>query len=102
MLHQFLPLITTDDPLQANILIDRDFRPRLSDYGLTVIVSDPNAVDPGCTTSPSLGTIRYMAPELLDPTGFGLKNNNPTEKSDMYAFGMVTYQVSNAHSFRVR
>ena len=36
-----------------------------------------------------------MAPELLDPSGFGLKNSNPTKKSDIYAFGIVTYQVSN-------
>ena len=37
-----------------------------------------------------------MAPELLKPSGFGLKNSNPTKKSDIYAFGVVTYQVSNS------
>jgi len=37
-----------------------------------------------------------MAPELLNPSGFGLKNSNPTKKSDIYAFGVVTYQVSSA------
>ena len=35
-----------------------------------------------------------MAPELLNPSGFDLKNSNPTKRSDIYAFGMVTYQVS--------
>jgi len=40
-----------------------------------------------------------MAPELLNPSGFGLKNSNPTKKSDIYAFGVVTYQVSDAVSF---
>ena len=44
--------------------------------------------------SPSVGTVRYMAPELLDPSGFDLRNSNPTKKSDIYAFGVVTYQVS--------
>jgi serine/threonine protein kinase len=81
---------------QTNILIDSDFHPRLTDYGLITIISDPNTVDPGSTTSPSDGTVRYMAPELLNPTGFGLKNSNPTKKSDVYAFGVVTYQVSIA------
>ena len=38
-----------------------------------------------------------MALELLDPSGFNLKNSNRTKKSDIYAFGMVTYQVSNTH-----
>ena len=89
------PLAVADDYTQTNILIDRDFRPRLTDYGLIAIISDPNTVDPGSTTSPSVGTVRYMAPELLNPSGFGLKNSNPTKKSDIYAFGVVTYQVSN-------
>jgi hypothetical protein len=35
-----------------------------------------------------------MAPELLNPSGFDMKNSNPTKKSDIYAFGVVTYQVS--------
>ena len=37
-----------------------------------------------------------MAPELLSPSGFGLKSGIPTKESDAYAFGMATYQVSNA------
>ena len=95
------PVRTTNHPFrlpltipQTNILIDHDFHPRLTDYGLIPIISDPNKVDPGSTTSPTVGTVRYMAPELLNPSGFGLKNSNPTKKSDTYAFGMVTYQVS--------
>jgi len=88
------PLATADDLAQTNILIDHDFRPRLTDYGLVAIISDPNTVDPGSTTSPSVGTVRYMAPELLNPSGFGLKNSNPTKMSDIYAFGIVSYQVS--------
>jgi len=35
-----------------------------------------------------------MAPELLNPSGFGLRSSHPTKKSDIYAFGVVTYQVS--------
>ena len=81
--------------LQTNILIDRDFHPRLTDYGLLAIISDPDTVDSDNTTPPPVGTVRYMAPELLDPSGFGLKNSNPTKKSDIYAFGTVTYQVTN-------
>ena len=40
-----------------------------------------------------------MSPELLNPSGFGLKNSNPTKKSDIYAFGMTTYQASYTVSF---
>jgi len=35
-----------------------------------------------------------MAPELLNPSGFGLNSRKPTKRSDIYAFGMTTYQVS--------
>lgn len=85
--------IVHSDIKPTNIVIDSDFHPRLTDYGLIAIISDPSTVDPGSTTSPSVGTVRYMAPELLNPSGFGLKNSNPTKKSDIYAFGIVTYQV---------
>ena len=34
-----------------------------------------------------------MAPELLNPTSFGLEDSVPTKKCDIYAFGMVMYQV---------
>ena len=81
---------------QTNIVIDSNFHARLIDYGLIAIISDPSTVDPGSTTSPSVGTVRYMAPELLNPSGFNLKNSNPTKKSDVYALGVVTYQVSIA------
>ena len=34
-----------------------------------------------------------MAPELLDPEKFGEKNSRPTKPADMYAFGMMVYEV---------
>lgn len=39
-----------------------------------------------------------MAPELLNPTSFGLKDSIPTKECDIYAFGMVVYQVGGPHS----
>ena len=36
---------------------------------------------------------QYMAPEMLYPAGFGQHSNSPTKKGDVYAFGVVTYQV---------
>ena len=38
-----------------------------------------------------------MAPELLNPSSSGLGGGNPTKQSDIYAFGMVTYEVRNAY-----
>jgi len=95
MRRQPFPLIVTDDFSQTNILIDRDFHPRITDYGLTRTILGPNSLERGNVASLSVGTVRYMAPELLSPSVFGLKDCNPTRKSDIYAFGVVTYQVSD-------
>ncbi|KAF9648293.1 hypothetical protein BDM02DRAFT_3115609 [Thelephora ganbajun] len=91
------PQAIADISSQTNVLIDRDFRPRLTDYGLIPIGSDPDAVDPGSTTSPSVSAARHMTQELVDPSGFGLKNSIPTKKGDIYALGVVMYQVRNTH-----
>jgi len=99
IVHSDLKPVHSINNFQRLPLMNSDFRPRLTDYGLITIISDPNTADPDTTTSPSVGTVRYMAPELLNPSGFGLKNSNPTKKSDIYAFGMVTYQVGNTVSF---
>ena len=34
-----------------------------------------------------------MAPELLDPESFKLEDSCPTKQSDVYALGMVVYEV---------
>lgn len=34
-----------------------------------------------------------MSPELLDPSEFSLEDGRPTRKSDIYALGMVVYEV---------
>ena len=54
-------------------------------------------LDPQTPVSPTLelegGTFTYMAPELLAPSKYGLKNAVPTQESDIYAFGLVILQV---------
>ena len=66
----------------------------MTDYKLAAIISDLNVVEPGSATPLPVGIVRHMAPELLNPSGFNLKDSNPTMNSDIYAFGVVTYQVS--------
>ncbi|KAF9781357.1 kinase-like domain-containing protein [Thelephora terrestris] len=85
--------IVHSDLKPTNILIDSNCHARLTDYGLIAIILDPSIVDPGGTTLPPVGAVRYMAPELLCPSRFNLKNSNPTRKSDIYALGVVTYLV---------
>lgn len=82
MLTGFL-LIST----QHNILISSHNSPLLADFGLSLVLTQSQAT----TTASSVtrGTIRWMAKELLLPTGDeSLKYN---EQTDIWAFGMVAY-----------
>ena len=45
------------------------------------------------TTTTAGGTPHFMAPELLDPGKFGKTSSRPTQPADVYALGMVIYEV---------
>ena len=72
-----------------------DVPPRacLADFGFMSVVPDP--VQP-IAHSAQLegGSMTFMSPELLVPEEFGKKNAVPTPQSDVYAFGLVIFQVS--------
>ena len=73
-------------------MVDQDGRARLADFGLLTIISDHTTyVTEG--SAPTSGTIRWMSPELLHPGRFGYDQSRPTNRSDCYALGMVTYEV---------
>ena len=82
------------DPLliKANVLVDKNCRARLADFGLLTFVSDPtNPTNASSVTN--CGTTRWMSPELLYPQEFGFEHSQPTNKSDCYALGMVILEV---------
>jgi len=57
------------------------------------VITDPSVVERGSTTTSKPGVVRYMAPELLNPTQFRLNNNNPTKESDIYSLALTAYEV---------
>ena len=87
--HSPCPTPGSSDP-KANILIDNTGRACLADFGILKIVSDQPSFLPSCIRS---GATRWMSPELLDPGRFGLEESRPTVESDIYALGMVIYEV---------
>lgn len=44
------------------------------------------------------GTWSHMAPELLFPRKFGLPDGRVSKQADIYAFGMVVYEVLTGHT----
>lgn len=83
---------------EANILIDDNGHACLADFGLLALVSDP--ANPVTSSSPPKGgTTQWMSPERLDPQKFGItfKGDQPTKESDVYALGMVIFEVLSGH-----
>ena len=77
---------------QSNILIVDGTPPRacLADFGLSTFIPSTQG---GRPTSTAGGTTFFMAPELLAPKKFGLADSRPTQPADIYAMGMVIYEV---------
>ncbi|KAF8328934.1 kinase-like domain-containing protein [Cantharellus anzutake] len=70
-----------DREMLLNILINDTGRAQLCDFGLSRIL---DGLPTGQTTSDQGGTLRFLAPELLESSE---EDSHPTTKSDVYAFG---------------
>jgi serine/threonine protein kinase len=64
----------------SNILLDSNFNAKISDFGLAVVDGPKNK------NHKLSGTVGYVAPEYL-------LNGQLTEKSDVYAFGVVLLEL---------
>ncbi|KAF7377829.1 hypothetical protein MSAN_00206400 [Mycena sanguinolenta] len=78
----------------ANILLDDQGHARLADFGLAAVVDGPLA------PTNRGGSLRWMAPELLNPESCGLKVFKRTFASDIYAFGCVCVEVCIPENLR--
>lgn len=90
----------------ANILIDSSFRARLADFARTRVI-DEGALE--SQTKPPTGlerdekigevgeSIRWSAPEIIDPDKFGFTKNSfsklPSKSTDIYALAMTILEV---------
>ena len=72
---------------QTNFLVGVDGRVRVAGLGAASIPSAVSGVD--VDTS-----FHGAAPELVDPQRFRSTNSRATTASDVYAFGVLTWEVS--------
>lgn len=64
----------------------------LADSPFMTVAPDPTQ-EVSCSAETEGGTVMFMAPELLVPEAFDKKDTLPTLQADVYAFGLVIYQV---------
>ena len=64
----------------------------LADFGFMTMVLDPSQ-PMSCSAQLEGSTMMFMSPELLVPKRFGCTESVPTPEADIYAFGLVIYQV---------
>ncbi|XP_058724477.1 rust resistance kinase Lr10-like isoform X2 [Vicia villosa] len=70
-----------------NILLDENFNPKVSDFGLARLYSTDKSI---VTLTAARGTIGYMAPEL-----FYRNVGTISYKADVYSFGMLLMEMAS-------
>ncbi|KAJ7690911.1 kinase-like domain-containing protein [Mycena olivaceomarginata] len=78
----------------TNILISDDENACLSDFGLATTISDADSTAGALTSSSNRGgSVRWFAPELIEPQSFGCERFSRTTASDVYAYACVCLEL---------
>ncbi|KAF7336054.1 hypothetical protein MSAN_02319200 [Mycena sanguinolenta] len=72
-----------------NILITDEGNACLSDFGLATTIVDADSTVGVTSSSNRAGSVRWFAPELIEPTNFGCKKFMRTKASDVYAYACL-------------
>ncbi|KAJ6450245.1 kinase-like domain-containing protein [Mycena sanguinolenta] len=91
-LHERSPAVVHGDVRGANILINALGQPCLADFGLAIL-ADSLATMTSSSTSNTRGNVRWLPPEVLNPTQFGGGYLRKDPAVDVYSFAGLCYEV---------
>ncbi|OCH91487.1 kinase-like protein, partial [Obba rivulosa] len=74
----------------ANILVNGQGVACITDFGLSVVLCYENN---SSTASVVQGSLRWMAPEILDPEEFGVERAYLTRESDIHSFSLAMLEI---------
>ncbi len=74
--------ITHRDIKPGNIIIDKENRPRILDFGLATVSGEEKLTKTGST----LGTVGYMAPEQIE-------GKTVDRRADLFSLGVILYEM---------
>ncbi|KAH8100929.1 kinase-like domain-containing protein [Cristinia sonorae] len=81
--------IVHGDLRAANILIDSDWTVKLADFGLSLFADGTS----NHYASARGGSMRWLAPEIIDPEAFGVESSRSTYASDVYSFACTCMEL---------
>mmetsp|Transcript_18613 Transcript_18613/g.56177 ORF Transcript_18613/g.56177 Transcript_18613/m.56177 type:complete len:1043 (+) Transcript_18613:379-3507(+) len=91
-LHSATPAIIHRDVKGNNVLIGLDGSAKLTDFGVSVIMTNAvDTIEPAGPGNSHPHTVRYAAPEVLE----GAQVN---DRSDVYAYGMLLYELFSGNA----
>lgn len=74
----------------TNVLIDDSWNAVLTDFGLSYVLGAHGFTT---TSANAVGTLRYMAPELMNPANTSASALLPTVQSDIWSAGMTGLEI---------